>query len=335
MEGMMRDRWWLHGLRFGLVAAVTVVLAAVPRPATAQADYPNKPIRVIVGFSPGGPSDTISRVIGAKMGEILGQQVIVENRTGAGGQIATEFVARSEPDGYTLLNTTTANAVNETLAKTLTVKLGPDLVAVTPHAQTANVLVVHESLGPKNLKDFIALAKGKPGEIFYATAGRGSATHLTSELFNMMAGTKLMPVHYRGGGDTIKDLLSGQVKVMFSSIAPVINLIKERKLVGIATTGSKREPSMPELPTVAEAGVPGFETYLWIGLSARAGTPKAILDKLARANAQAVAAPDVKDALAKLGFEPRVSTPEQFDAFYRAERDQWAKVIKETGMDKE
>ena len=320
---------------FVKAAAIAAAICTVATAASAQAEYPTKPIRVIVGFSPGGPSDTISRVVGAKMGEILGQQVIVENRTGAGGQIATEFVARSEPDGYTLLNTTTANAVNETLSKTMTVKFGPDLVAVTPHAQTANVLVVHESLGPKNLKDFITLAKGKPGEIFYATAGRGSATHLTSELFNMMAGTKLMAVHYRGGGDTIKDLLSGQVKVMFSSIAPVINLIKERKLVGIATTGSQREPSLPDLPTVAEAGVPGFETYLWIGLAARAGTPKAILEKLARANAQAIAAPDVKDALAKLGFEPMASTPEQFDAFYRTERDQWAKVVKETGMDKE
>ncbi len=329
----MGNQRWLCALQVGLV--LTAGLTTAPGPAAAQADYPTKPIRIIVGFSPGGPSDTISRVVGSKMGEILGQQVIVENRTGAGGQIATEFVARSEPDGYTLLNTTTANAVNETLSKTLTVKFGPELVAVTPHAQTANVLVVHDSLGPKNLQDFIAFAKSKPGEIFYATAGRGSSTHLTSELFNMMAGTKLMPVHYRGGGDTIKDLLSGQVKVMFSSIAPVINLIKERKLVGIATTGSKREPSLPDLPTVSEAGVPGFETYLWIGLAARAGTPKPILDKLARANTEAIAAPDVKDALAKLGFEPRASSPQQFDAFYRAERDQWAKVIKETGMDKE
>ena len=162
----MHDRWWLRGLRFGLVMAVTVVLAAVPRPATAQADYPNKPIRVIVGFSPGGPSDTISRVIGAKMGEILGQQVIVENRTGAGGQIATEFVARSEPDGYTLLNTTTANAVNETLSKTLTVKFGPDLVAVTPHAQTANVLVVHELLGAEELEGLHRACEKQAGRDF-------------------------------------------------------------------------------------------------------------------------------------------------------------------------
>jgi tripartite-type tricarboxylate transporter receptor subunit TctC len=325
---MRCNEGWLGRLSARAAAtavAFGMVLVASSGSLHAQGAYPTKPIRIVVGFSPGGPSDIISRVVGAKVGEILGQQIIVENRTGAGGTIATEYVARSDPDGYTLLNTTTANAVNETLSKTLQYKVGPDLVAVTPLAKTANVLVVHPSLGVKTMAEFIALAKSKPGEIFYATAGRGTATHLTSEMFNMMAGTKLMAVHYRGGGDTIKDLLSGQVKVMFSSIAPVINLVKEGKLLALSTTGAKRDPAFPDVPTVAES-VPGFETELWIGLTSRAGTPKDIVDKFSAATTQ---------ALAKLGFAPMISTPAQFDAFYRAERDQWAKVIKATGMDKE
>jgi tripartite-type tricarboxylate transporter receptor subunit TctC len=334
---MERDAGWLSGFGARAVAIVGAVGIAVASsmPVDAQSNYPTKPIRIVVGFSPGGPSDIISRVVGAKVGEILGQQIIVENRTGAGGTIATEYVARSDPDGYTLLNTTTANAVNETLSKTLQYKVGPDLAAVTPLAKTANVLVVHPSLGVKTMAEFIALAKSKPGEIFYATAGRGTATHLTSEMFNMMAGTKLMAVHYRGGGDTIKDLLSGQVKVMFSSIAPVINLVKEGKLLALSTTGAKRDPAFPDVPTVAEAGVPGFETELWIGLTSRAGTPKDIIDKFSAATTRALNDAEVKAALAKLGFAPMIATPAQFDAFYRAERDQWAKVIKATGMDKE
>jgi tripartite-type tricarboxylate transporter receptor subunit TctC len=334
---MLCNEGWF-GLRARATAtavAFGMVLLASSGSLHAQGAYPTKPIRIVVGFSPGGPSDIISRVVGAKVGEILGQQIIVENRTGAGGTIATEYVARSDPDGYTLLNTTTANAVNETLSKTLQYKVGPDLVAVTPLAKTANVLVVHPSLGVKTMAEFIALAKSKPGEIFYATAGRGTATHLTSEMFNMMAGTKLMAVHYRGGGDTIKDLLSGQVKVMFSSIAPVINLVKEGKLLALSTTGAKRDPAFPDVPTVAEAGVPGFETELWIGLTSRAGTPKDIVDKFSAATTQALNDAEVKAALAKLGFAPMISPPAQFDAFYRAERDQWAKVIKATGMDKE
>jgi tripartite-type tricarboxylate transporter receptor subunit TctC len=303
-----------------------------PGAALAQSDFPNKPVHFVVGFAPGGPSDIISRVIGAKMGEILGQQVVVENRTGAGGVVATDHVARSEPDGSTMLNTTTANASNESLSKSLQARFGRDLVAVATLADTANILVVHPSLGVKNLPEFIALAKKQDG-LLYATAGVGSSTHLTSELFNAMAGVKTMPVHYRGGGDAMKDLLSGQVKMMFSSIAPVIGAVQEGKLIGIATTGAKRDPAFPNLPTVAEAGVPGFETRLWIGITVRAGTPKPVVDKLAAAAAKAAQDPTVVATLAKQGFQPLVMNPEQFDAYYRAERDKWSKVVRETKMD--
>jgi len=214
----------------------------------------------------------------------------------------------------------------------LQARFGKDIVGVAALAQTANVLVVHPSLGVKTYAEFIALAKKK--ELLYATAGVGSSTHLTNELFNTMAGVKTVPVHYRGGGDALKDLISGQVNMMFSSIAPVLSLVQQGKLVAIATTGSKRDAAFPDLPTIAEAGLPGFETQLWIGIIARAGTPKPVIDKLAEAAGKAVRDPTVLAVLGKQGFEPLVMSVEQFDAFYRAERDKWGKVIKDTGMDK-
>ncbi len=324
-----------RGLARAAVVAALVSVAALPFAVLAQSNYPNKTIKIVVGFAPGGPSDIIARIVGAKTGELLGQQVVIENKTGAGGVIATESVARSEPDGYTLLNTATSIAVNETLSKNMHVAFGKDFIAVAPQAETANILVVHPSLGVRTLAEFVALAKAKPGELIYATAGRGSATHLNSELFNLAAGIKTVPVHYRGGGETVKDLLSGQVKIMFSSIAPVQQLVKEGKLIGIATTGLQRDPAFPELPTIAESGYPGFDVRLWIGLSAPANTPREIIKKIEAANNKALELPQVRDALAAQGFRPMIGSAEMFDAFYRAERDKWAKVIRATGMDKE
>ena len=321
--------------RWAASAVVAASLIAASAPASGQSGFPNKPIRVLVGSAPGGPSDIIARIVGAKTSEILGQQIIVENKTGAGGLIATEALVHAPPDGYTLLNTATSVAVNETLSKTMKFELGRHFVAVALQAETANILVVHPSLGVATLAEFTALAKAKPDEILYATAGRGTATHLTTELFNMVAGTRLMPVHYRGGGDTVKDLVSGQVKVMFSSIAPVQQLVKEARLVGIATTGLKRDPAFPELPTVDESGLKGFNVQLWIGLSAPAGTPADVIGRLETANNQALNSPDVKRALAAQGFAPVIMTAAQFDAFYRSERDKWAKVIKASGMDQQ
>src|SRR5262245_18654038 len=217
---ILRAACVMHAARAAALGCL--VAAGLAAQAHAQANYPTKPIRIVVGFAAGGPADIIARVVGGKLGDILGQQVVIENRTGAGGTIATEAVARSDADGYTLLMTPLANAVNETLFKNVRAKVGEQLMAVAPLAETANVLVVHRSLEVKSVSDLIALAKSKPGDILYASAGRGTATHLTSELFNMMAGVKLSPVQYRGGGEAAKDLLTGQVKVMFSSIAPVL-----------------------------------------------------------------------------------------------------------------
>jgi len=330
----MQSKAQSHSFRFSLFASA-LCLAAFSGPTLAQSGFPNRSIRVVVGFAAGGPSDIIARIVGAKTGDILGQQVVIENKTGAAGLIGADAVARSAPDGYTLYNTATSAAVNETLSKTMHVELGRDLTAVAPQAETANILVVHPSLGVKTLAEFVKLAKSKPGEILYATAGRGSATHLTSERFNLAAGIKTMPVHYKGGGETVKDLISGQMKVMFSSIAPVQQLVRDGKLIGIATTGPKRDPAFPELPTIAESGYPGFDVRLWIGLTAPTGTPKDVIKRLEEANGKALSSPEVQKALAAQGFAPIIGTAEQFDAFYRAERDKYAQVIKATGMDKE
>src|SRR4051812_37863506 len=201
-----------HAIRARIVAMAALVGVAViaPDAARAQAPYPNKPIRIVVGFAAGGPSDIIARVVGAKLSDILGQQVYVENRAGASGNLATETVARASADGYTLLLASLAGAVNQSLFKNLRYKFGDDLIPVAPIAETANVLLVHPSLDVKSVGDLIALAKAKPGDVLYATAGKGTATHLAAELFNMMAGLKMTPVHYKGGGETIKDLVSGQ-----------------------------------------------------------------------------------------------------------------------------
>jgi tripartite-type tricarboxylate transporter receptor subunit TctC len=308
---------------------------AVSTTALAQSTFPSKPVHILVGFAAGGPSDIISRVVGAKMGEIMGQQFVIENKTGAGGAIATQDVARAAPDGYTLLNTPVATVANEFLSKSIKYEYGKDIIAVCPQAETANILVVNPDLGVKTVADLVKLAKEKPGIIQYATAGRGSATHLTSELFNMAAGIKTSPVHYRGGGETVKDLLSGQVKMMFSSIAPVQEFVRDGRLVGLATTGPKRDPAFPNLPTIAESGYPGFDVRLWIGMTAPAATPKDIIHKLAAANTKALESPEIKKALEAQGFAPMMGTAEDFDKFYRAEREKWGKVVRETGMDKD
>jgi tripartite-type tricarboxylate transporter receptor subunit TctC len=324
----------MGGRRLAVAVATALVYCAAPAIAQ-QADFPNRPVRVMVGFAAGGPSDIIARVVGTKTIELLGQSVIVENKTGAGGMIGAEAVARSAPDGYTLSNTATSIAVNETLSKTIRVEFGKDLIAVAPQAESSNILVVHPSLGVNTMAELIAMAKAKPGELLYASAGRGSATHLAAEMFNMMAGTKMMPVHYRGGAETIKDLITGQVKIMFSTMPPVQELVRQGKLIALAVTGPKRERAFPNIPTVAEAGVPGYDVRFWVGLTAPRGTPQDIIRKIGEANNKALALPEVQTALAAQGFSPWIGSAQEFDAFYRAEREKYAKVIKASGMDKQ
>ena len=243
--------------------------------ALAQSAYPNRPIRIVVGFAPGGPSDIISRVVGAKMGEIMGTQFVIENKTGAGGAIATQDVARSAPDGYTLLNTPVATVANEFLSKTIKYEYGKDIIAVAPQAETANILVVSPVA---RREDGGRARQARQGEarraaIRHRRPRLGDASHQRAVQHGRRHQDR-SPVHYRGGGDTVKDLLSGEVKMMFSSIAPVQDFVRDGRLIGLATTGPKRDPAFPDLPTIAESGYPGFDVRLWIGMTAPAGDPE-------------------------------------------------------------
>jgi tripartite-type tricarboxylate transporter receptor subunit TctC len=334
---MTTIRQRLPRLHDGLSRAAAVLgIAALTLPlcghAGAQDNFPNKPIRMIVGFAPGGPTDILARVVGAGMAKIVGEQLYIENRTGAGGTIATEATARAEPDGYTTLMMPMSGPINESLFKNFKIRFAEHLEPIGGLAQTGLVLLVHPSLDVKTVPDLIKLAKAKPGEILYASAGAGTATHLAPELFNATAGVKLMPVHYRGGGETLKDLLSGEMKLMFSTIPPVLPFVKDGRLRGIATTGTTRDPILPELPTIAEAGVPGFEVVLWFGLTAPKGTPRPVVEKLAAALKQAMVMPDVQEALAKQGFATMDMGPQEFGKFYAAEAAKWAKLVEAIGL---
>jgi tripartite-type tricarboxylate transporter receptor subunit TctC len=318
-------------IRLAMTAALAALLAATPQAASAQAPYPSKPIRLMVGFAPGGPTDIVSRVIGAKLSDAFGQQVYIENRSGASGNLAIEAVARAENDGHTLIMSLLSSAVNESLFKNFKYRFEEYFEPIAPIAETGLVLLVHPSLEVRSVSDLIAMAKAKPGDTLYATAGKGTATHLAAELFNMTTGVKMTPVHYKGGGETIKDLLSGQVKVMFSTIPPVLSFVRDGRLRGLATTAPKRDNALPDLPTIAEAGLPGFDVRLWFGLAAPKGTPGPVIQRLAAATKQALDSEDTKSKLAALGFAPLYGTPEQFGAFYRSEIAKWAKVVETIG----
>jgi tripartite-type tricarboxylate transporter receptor subunit TctC len=300
-------------------------------PARAQTDYPNRPIKLVVGFSAGGSTDIIARTAAAKLSDILGQQIYIENRPGASNNLATAAVARAPKDGYTLMIGSLSNAINESLFTDLTFNFAKDFAPVAPLAVTDNVLVVNPSLDVKSVSDLIALAKSKPGEILYGTSGKGTAPHLAAELFNLHAGTKLAPVHYRGGAEPIRDVLSGEIKVMFSTFPPVLGFIADGKLRGIATTGPERAEALPNLPTVAESGLPGFDMRLWFGLVVPVGTPQDIIDRLAKAARAATESPDLKAGLARQGYTALSGTSVEFGALIRTEIDKWAKVVPALG----
>ncbi len=322
-------------------AAVTIAALALtvwlPKPdAAAQDAYPSRPVRLIVGFGAGGATDIVGRVLGNRMAANVGQSFVVENRTGGSGTIATEAVARAEPDGYTLLVTPFANAVNETLFKTLKARGGEQLIAVAPVAETGNVLIVHPSLPVRTVADFISYAKSlPPGTLVGASSGRGTAPHLALELFNSMTGIKIRPVHYRGGGDTIRDLVTGEVKLMFATTAPIIEYIRNQSVRAIATTGPARDPLLPDLPTVIETGLPGFDVRMWIGLMAPAGTPAPVIARLSAESSRALEAADVKAAFVAQGFDPMPGSPEMFATLYKSEVAKWRQVIESNGISSE
>ena len=302
--------------------------AVLPVIAYAQT-YPTKPVRFIVPFPPGGGNDTIARLVAQKLSAALGQQVIVDNRPGAGGTIGAEAAARSPGDGYTMfLAGVATHGINPNMRKKMPYDALKDFEAVSLIASAPLLVVVHPSLPVKNVKDLIAVAKAKPGQINYASNGPGSSSHLAVELFDMMAGVKLTHIPYKGLAPALTDLLSGEISVMFSSAVAALPQVKSGRLRAIAMTGAKRSAAIPNVPTVAESGVPGYETGSWYGVVVPAGTPRAAIDRLSREIQTIVKSPDFTAKLNEEAVIPVGSTPEAFDKHIRSELARWAKVIK-------
>ena len=309
--------------------ALCAVLLAALLPAAALAQsYPAKPIRFIVPFPPGGGNDTIARLVAQKLSVALGQQVIVDNRPGAGGTIGAEAAARSPGDGYTLfLAGVATHGINPNLRKKLPYDALKDFEAVSLIASAPLLVVVHPSLPAKSVKELIAIARARPGQINYASNGAGGSSHLAGELFNMMAGVKLAHIPYKGLAPALTDLMSGEVQVMFSSAVAMLPQVKAGRLRAIAMTGSKRSAAIPNVPTVAEAGLPGYETGSWYGVVVPAGTPKGAIDRLSREIQTIVKSQDITSRLNEEAVIPIGSTPEAFDKHIRNELARWAKVI--------
>jgi tripartite-type tricarboxylate transporter receptor subunit TctC len=315
------------------ISIVNMALAAAgfafPPAATAQAPaaYPTKPIRFLVGFAPGGTTDILARGLAQKMSESMGQSVIVENRAGANTSIATELVARAAPDGHTILLNAQGHATNATLMK-LSFDAVRDFAFITLAAETQNLIVLHPSFPARNVRELIAFSKKRPGEINYASSGTGTTVHLSAELFQLMAGVKWVHIPYKGGAPAMTDMLAGQTSLMFGSMLTVIEHARAGKLRAIAVTGDKRATGVPDIPTVAESGVPGYNVTAWYGVAAPAKTPSAIVERLNSEIVRALKAPDLRQRLVSQGVDPVGNTPQQYTAFVQNEVQKWAKVIK-------
>ena len=313
-----------------MLYAATSALAQFPS-AGSGAAYPARSIRVIVGFPPGSGADITARVIGAKAGEALAQQVIVDNRPGAASNIAAELAAKAPADGYTLFIGTVANTINATLYPRLPFDFAREFAPVALTTAAPNVLVVHTSVPAKSVKELIALAKSRPGQLNYASAGTGTAPHLSGELFNAMAGIRMVHIPYKGSPPAVTDLLAGEVALMFSPSSTVLPHVKSGRLRALAVTTAARLPSLPELPTVAESGLKGYETITWFGFVAPAKTPQAIVARLNAEIVKVLALPEVRNPFAIQGIEVIGGTPEQFASYIRDEITKWAKVIRLSG----
>lgn len=300
--------------------------------ATAQ-EYPNRPVRLIAANSAGGGLDLVSRAISPKLAAALGQQVVVDNRAGAAGTVASEITAKSAPDGYTLLCSSLGGlAVNTHLYKGLTYHPLRDFTALTFASSQGNVVAVHPSLPVKTMQELSTYIKGNPGKLTYGSSGAGNAGHLATELYLNMIGGKMVHVPYKGGAPAMVDLIAGQVQVVFSSAATAVVQAKAGKVRALAVTTLRRSNALPDLPTVAESGLPGYEADNWYGFVTVAKTPKPILDRLHSELTKALQLPDVRQALTNQGLEVRISSPEEFGAYIKSEFNKWAKVIKDAGI---
>ena len=322
-----------HGEIMKLVhCGLLLVIAIAPVASVlAQSLYPSKTVRMIIPFPPGGGTDTLGRIMALKLGEVLGQQVVVDNRPGGGTNIGAEIAAKAPPDGYTVLMGNVSHAINVTLYSKLSYDLVKDFAPVSLLASTPNILVVHPSVPAKTVKELIAVAKARPGQLDYASSGSGTSPHLSGELFSMMAGIKMGHIPYKGGGPAVIALLGGQCSVGFATTPSVISHVRSGKLRGLAVTSAQRSPTTPELPTVSEAGVTGYESGTWYGFLLPAGTSKDIVARLYTEAARLMKVPDVKERIEAAGFETIGNTPEQFAAYIRSEVEKWAKVVKASG----
>ena len=327
----------MHAIRFPsrrrlLAAAGAALCLATPAFAQAPAPaYPTKPVKLVVPYPPGGPTDIVARLVAQKLSDAMGQQFVIDNRPGAGGNPGAELVARSPADGYTLVVATTAHAINPSLFKNLGYSVSKDFAPVSQLTSGPLVIVANPQLPAKNVAELIALAKAKPGELNFASSGNGQSTHLSAELFAAMAGVKMNHIPYKGSAPALTDTMGGQTQLMFDTMLSAMPHVKAGKLKALAVTSATRSPVAPDLPTVAESGLPGYEAIAWNGLLAPAGTPPEVLARLSAELKKVLAAPDVKEKFEAQGFAASWNSPEDFGRFMSTEVDKWAKVVKVSG----
>ena len=319
-------------LRYAVLLGSLVALALPAAQAQAQKDYPEKPIRMIVPFAPGGSNDIMGRLVAAKFTENMGQQVVVDNRPGASGIIGTDLAAKAAPDGYTVLVMSLTFTVNPSIRSKLPYDTDKDLVPVTVIASAPLILVVHPSLPVKSVREFIAYAKANPGKLNFGSGGPGSTPHLAGEMLKTMAGLQMTHIPYKGGGPALADLVGGQIQLMLENIPSTLPFVKSEKLRVLAVTSKRRSPTVLDVPTLDEAGLKGYELTGWNGLFVPRGTPRAIVNRLHAETVKALAAPDVRQRLAAMSAEPGGEPPETFAAFVKAEIRKWAKIVKEAGL---
>jgi tripartite-type tricarboxylate transporter receptor subunit TctC len=319
-------------LRSALALAIALVAAqAVPATTGLAQDYPSRPVRVIVPFGAGGPADVTARQIGSILQESFGQPFVIENRTGAGGVIGTLEAAKSPPDGYTLLMMSNTQTANESLVPQRKYQLMRDLVAIAPLNVADLVIVVHPSVPATTLKEFIALAKSQPGKLNYASSGQGTPYHMAGELFKTVAGVDLVHVPYRNSGEARSGVIGGQVQMMIDAVTAMAPNVSQGQVRALAITGTARSSVLPDVPTVAEAGLPGYEATIWLGLMAPTGTPNPIIGKLNAAVNAAIKRPEIVKLWAEQGAAPMSMTPDEFDKYLRSDIVKWADVVKQFG----
>jgi tripartite-type tricarboxylate transporter receptor subunit TctC len=313
--------------------SICILLAMAFATAAAAQNFPSKPVRVVITYPPGGSTDVVGRALAAKLTEVLGQQVVVDNRGGAGGIIGSDIVAHATPDGYTvLLGTSAGMSINPLLHKKLPYDVQRDFAPVSLVVINPQALVAHPALPANTVQELIKLARAKPGQINYASPGVGSPNHMGMELLKSMTGINVVHVPYKGGGPAMTELLAGQVQLLFNSIPSVLPQVKAGRLKALAVGSARRSPAMPDVPTVAESGVPGYEYATWYGLFTPAGTPRAVIAQLNKAVAAALKNPELAQSLAAQGSEPNPTTPDELARFVKSEHDRWSRVVKAAHM---